>query len=140
MVDSHTSKSSRIDRENRVQIAPVVVTEVVQAAEVTVQAVVARAVVVWAVVVTAVVTIRAAVMAIRAVVVQAVVVRAVVRAVVVQTVVEPLPLCMAVAVACANAPGFECCVKSDTARKSRKNRTSVNLPMARSTSLKNKKM
>ena len=104
MVDSHTSKSSRIDRENRVQIAPVVMAVVVQAAEVTVRA--------------AEVT---------------------VRAVVVQTVVEPLPLCMAVAVACANAPGFECCVKSDTARKSRKNRTSVNLPMARSTSLKNKK-
>ena len=112
MVDSHTSKSSRIDRENRVQIAPVVVTVVVQAAEVvTIRTVVARAVVVQAVVV---------------------------RAVVAQTVVEPLPLCMAVAVACANAPGFECCVKSDTARKSRKNRTSVNLPMARSTSLKTK--
>ena len=102
MVDSHTSKSSRIDRENRVQIAPVVMAVVTQAAEV--------------------VTIRAVV----------------VQAVVVHTVVEPLPLCMAVAVACANAPGFECCVKSDTARKSRKNRTSVNLPMARSTSLKNK--
>ena len=99
MVDSHTSKSRSIDRENRVQIAPVV-TVVVQAAEV--------------------VTVRAVV----------------VQAVVAQTVVEPLPLCMAVAVACANAPGFECCVKSDTARKSRKNRTSVNLPMARSTSLK----
>ena len=136
MVDSHTSKNSRIDRENRVQIAPVVVAVVVQAAEVvTIRAVVARAVVVWAVVVTAVVTIRAAVVTIRAVLVQAVVV----QAVVVQTVVEPLPLCMAVAVACANAPGFECCVKSDTARKSRKNRTSVNLPMARSTSLKKKK-
>ena len=105
MVDSHTSKSSRTDRENRVQIAPVVVAVVVQAAEV---------------------------VTVRAVVVQAVVVQAVVA----QTVVEPLPLCMAVAVACANAPGFECCVKSDTARKSRKNRTSVNLPMARSTSLK----
>ena len=140
MVDSHTSKSSRIDRENRVQIAPVVVAVVVQAAEVTVQAVVARAVVVWAVVVQAVVTVRAAVV-VQAVVVRAVVVQAVVvQAVVAQTVVEPLPLCMAVAVACANAPGFECCVKSDTARKSRKNRTSVNLPMARSTSLKNKKM